>query len=472
MVLLFVSLISFSIYIIIYPLPLEITESSIWLQILIMKSNINPYNLENGVFITQSHGLIDFEIKKILSQLFNFKLYNLIRLPNLLIFLVLLLQIIKKNKIIYTSYYYIFFCFFIILYCKNFQSRSDFTASLFFLMSLFFINKKDDAIVNLNSVLFIFLNCLTVLCNYKFIYLSTSIYLLKILCLEKNDVRKISLKIILPVIIFLFFFLMIISYKNITLSELYFYHFEIFGFEKNNFSEFVEELKVSGLKIIILFSIYIIIFINLLKIKKFNNLAKSLYIFVFLLSFFTYYLNYKGGGIYYFLPVILYMYSNLYIFDLYIVLKEKKNLILPIIFIFFSIFTLKYIYTNYYFLLSDYKSIKLINKFLNDNYLDIYSTNIHHYKKKFSYETFDRFDLSYNTLVTNKEKQKIINNHRMITGPRSIDISNQFKKYKYLLLTKHDLFLKKKITNYYDLIKKYDSRTSNIFPIYIFERKY
>ena len=60
----------------------------------------------------------------------------------------------------------------------------------------------------------------------------------------------------------------------------------------------------------------------------------------------------------------------------------------------------------------------------------------------------------------------------MITGPRSIDISNQFKKYKYLLLTKHDLFLKKKITNYYDLIKKYDSRTSNIFPIYIFERKY
>ena len=118
---------------------------------------------------------------------------------------------------------------------------------------------------------------------------------------------------------------MIISYKNITLSELYFYHFEIFGFEKNNFSEFVEELKVSGLKIIILFSIYIIIFINLLKIKKFNNLAKSLYIFVFLLSFFTYYLNYKGGGVYYFLPVILYMYSNLYIFDLYIVLKEKKK---------------------------------------------------------------------------------------------------------------------------------------------------
>ena len=150
MVLLFVSLISFSIYIIIYPLPLEITESSIWLQILIMKSNINPYNLENGVFITQSHGLIDFEIKKILSQLFNFKFYNLIRLPNLLIFLVLLLQIIKKNKIIYTSYYYIFFCFFIILYCKNFQSRSDFTASLFFLMSLFFINKKYVAIVNLN----------------------------------------------------------------------------------------------------------------------------------------------------------------------------------------------------------------------------------------------------------------------------------------------------------------------------------
>ncbi len=472
MTLLYVSLISFSIYIIIYPLPLEVTESSIWLHMLIMKSNINPYNLENGVFLTQSHGLIDFEIKKILSQLLNFKFYNIIRLPNLLILFVLLFQIIKKNKIIYTSYYYIFFCFFLILYCKNFQSRSDFTASLFFLVSLFFINKRDDAIINLNSFLFILLNCLVVLCNYKFIYLTTSIYLLKILCLEKNDLRKILLKIVIPVIIFLSFFLMIINYKNITLSELYFYHFEIFGFEISNFSEFIEELKFSGVKITLLFLVYLIIFINLLKIKTFNNFAKSIYIFVFLASFFTYYLNYKGGGIYYFLPVILYMYSNLYLFKLDIALKEKKNLVLPVIFIFFSIFTLKYIYMNYYFLLNDYKNINLINKFLNDNSLDIYSTNIHHYKKKFSYEIFDRFDLSYNTLVTNKEKQKIINNHKMVTGPRSIDISNQFKKYKYLLLTKHDFFLKKKIANYYDLKQKYDSRTSDIFPIYVYERNY
>ena len=341
---------------------------------------------------------------------------------------------------------------------------------MFFLISLFFINKKDYAIINLNSFLFIFLNCLVVLCNYKFIYLTFSIYLLKILCLEKNDSRKILLKIVIPAIIFLSFFLIILNYKNITLSELYFYHFEIFGFEINNFSEFVEELKVSGLKITLLFLIYLIIFINLLKIKKFNNLAKSIYVFVFLVSFFTYYLNYKGGGIYYFLPVILYMYSNLYLFKLDIALK-KINLVLPVIFIFFSIFTLKYIYMNYYFFFNDYKNIKHINKFLNDNSSDIYSTNIHHYKKKFSYEIFDRFDLSYNTLVTNKDKQKIINNHKMVAGPRSIDISNQFKKYKYLLLTKNDLFLKKKITNYYDLKQKYDSRTSNIFPIYVFERK-
>ena len=134
-----------------YPMELEVRESTLWLHVLTMKANINIYDGKLVAYANQAHGVMDPIIKYLInlsfpflqpwqvSRIFWVLSYFLIFLINYLVFK----NLKKKNLLTISLITSIIFYSLFFLFTKTFQGRADITAFFFIILLSYLCIDRD-----------------------------------------------------------------------------------------------------------------------------------------------------------------------------------------------------------------------------------------------------------------------------------------------------------------------------------------
>tara|TARA_B110000977_G_scaffold29967_1_gene39132 strand:- start:4715 stop:6244 length:1530 start_codon:yes stop_codon:yes gene_type:complete len=432
-----------------YPIELEVRESTLWLHVLTLKSNVGLYDSSFVAYANHAHGPFDPIFKYFISNIFSFlEPWQISRSSNLFFFISIYLTfftILKKYKFPINSILFFASLFFslILIFTKGYQGRADITA-LFLLIALIFV------VINfsLNSTIFRIFNpllvALVILTNWRFLPIVFSIslfFLLEDFVKKKYSIRKINVKKIVEYLFILTLVPIAILHLqfDFELKKYYDYFFNFFYFESHFSSTYIKGgltslLKVEKFFVLILFCVTIFYYFVIKGLLKRNVFPFYLTFFgIILITIFQFLYNYNGGGIYYFTPVVLITFFLFFhtlknfLFYNSILQKNKKIKYLLISLIFLIV-----INAGKFSAIASFKMITTYNN-AQDLHLELsrlnqhetLSESMHFQKKMFTGEKIDIGDLmSYRSSQVGGEYQKIYLDHIE-------DIKK--KKYTYII---------------------------------------
>ena len=472
-----------------FPIELEVRESTLWLHILTIKEGINIYNPSIVAYANQAHGPIDPILKLIIHKLFFFlEPWQVSRLNNLLfflsIFIINYLTLKKKNNLIFIGFISFSVYSLIFLFTKSFQGRADITAMLLISWLCFFCCNQNVYEKIIKRLFIPFMFSIIIMTNWRFFPLCMAIVFFPAFYVNKfKDIFKSKRIFFLFSFILLSlipFLIILYSLFDFDIKKYFDYFIGFFYFERafsisHFFVGFKNLARIEKFYLLImLFGAYLIKNIYNSNDHYFKIFLKILMSFlVFLVSLISYLYNYTGGGIYYFTPVILFLW--------YLILFEynnKKfefnhNKYISILIIFFSVvligISLKNsirssvgLYANYH------KALDLHNylsKITNSN-SRVLSESLHFHKKKYTGEKIDIGDLiSYRSSQVGGNYYETYRTHLN-------DLSNG--KYEYII---HNFtgssIINKLIDNQdYKIIKTFSDNYSNIGDVFILRKNF
>tara|TARA_A100001015_G_scaffold316530_1_gene431042 strand:+ start:45 stop:1562 length:1518 start_codon:yes stop_codon:yes gene_type:complete len=472
-----------------FPIELEARESTLWLHILTIKEGINIYDPSIVAYANQAHGPVDPIFKYIIHKLFFFlEPWQVSRLNNVLfflsIFIINYLKLKNKNNIIFIGFISISIYSLIFLFTKSFQGRADVTAMLLISWLCFFCCDQ-NVYKKLFKIIFIaFIFSIIIMTNWRFLPLCMAIVFFPVYHVDKFEdiykLKRIFFSISFILLSFIPFLIILYLLFDFEIKKYFDYFIGFFYFE-NHFSVNHYLVGFKNLARIEKFYLLIILFTTYL-IKNFYETNDYNFKFflkilmstlVFLVSLVSYLYNYIGGGIYYFTPVILFLWY-LILFDYS--KKEFKfnhNKYISILIIFFSVVligmalknsirTSKGLYANYY------KALELHNylsKITNNN-SKVLSESLHFHKKKYTGEKIDIGDL-----ISYRSTQVGGNYHKTYKSYLK-ELSNG--KYDYIIHnftgTHH---INKLIDNQdYKVLKTFSNNYSNIGDVFILRKNF
>lgn len=469
-----------------FPIELEVRESTLWLHILTIKEGINIYDQNIVAYANQAHGPIDPLFKFIIHKtLFFLEPWQVSRLNNILFFFSIFLinyQILnKKNDLKIILFISVTIYSLIFLFTKTFQGRADVTAMLLISYLSFLCVDKNFYKNNVKLILVSFLFSIIFMTNWRFLPLCLAISFFPIFCSDnlKDIFSKKKILILLKYFIFasIPLLLLLVIFFNFDTKKYFdyfigFFYFESFFTYDHYLKGFYQLIRVEKIYfLIILTSIYLIKFYkkNDLIFHYVIKILISLLVFLSCLISFLY--NYVGGGIYYFTPVIFFLWY-LILFEyknnnLDFSLKNKINIYIILISIIIILSATKNSVRSYFSLNSGYSDALELHKYLkslNSKSKSVLSESLHFHKEKYSGEKIDIGDLiSYRAFQVGGKYEETYLSHLN-------EIKN--KKYKYII---HN-FTGSKIINdlikngNYKIIKKFKKNISNIGEILILER--
>lgn len=472
-----------------YPIELEVRESTLWLHILTIIDGINIYDPSLVAYANQAHGPMDPILKLLIYKiLFFLEPWQVSRLNNVLlfisIFIINYLKFKKSNNFITIGFISILIYSLIFLFTKTFQGRADITAMLLISWLCYFCSNENnfDRIIKITLLAFLF--SLIIMTNWRFLPLCLAIVFFPIL--YTNDFRDIfKFKKIILILNFLFlslipFILILFLFFDFNLKKYFDYFIGFFYFESHfSFKHYLIGLnnliRVEKLYLlIILFVTYLLKNIyetDEIFFKKFFKILISF--FVFFVSLVSYLYNYVGGGIYYFTPVIFFLWY-LILFEY----KEKKlnfihNKYISIL-IFFCVIvittmSLKNSIRSSIGLYSSYlKAIKMHNylfKITNHNQ-KVLSESLHFHKRKYSGEKIDIGDLiSYRSSQVGGSYEQTYKSHLKDLEQGKYDfIIHNFTGSNFINELIKD--------NKYSVIKTFSNNYSNIGDVLILRKNF
>tara|TARA_B110000503_G_scaffold111963_1_gene167727 strand:+ start:287 stop:1816 length:1530 start_codon:yes stop_codon:yes gene_type:complete len=419
-----------------YPIELETRESTLWLHVLTLKSNVGLYDPNFVAYANHAHGPFDPIFKYFISSVFSFlKPWQISRSSNLLFFISIYLIFfvtLKKYKFSINSILFLSSSFFslIILFTKGYQGRADITA-LFFLISLIFV------VINfsLDSPIFRILNPLlaatVLLTNWRFlpIVFSMSLFFFLDDFAKKNyNIKKINFKKIIEYFLIIIIAPIVILYVqfDFDLNKYYAYFFNFFYFENHFTSPYIREglaslLKVEKFFVLILFSMTVFYFFIIKNLLKKNTFPFYLTFFgIVLITTAQFLYNYNGGGIYYFTPITLVtfflFFYTLREYEFYKLTLQKNK---KIKYFFFFLFLLIIISAGKFSAISGVKMIatydnahRLHQELSRLNQYKTLSESLHFQKNVFTGEKIDIGDLmSYRSSQVGGVYQKTYLDH-------------------------------------------------------------
>ena len=466
-----------------FPMELEVRESTLWLHILTIKEGINIYNQDLVAYANQAHGPIDPLFKLIIHKIFFFfEPWQVSRLNNILlfgsIFYVNFKTLGKKKNSLSIIFLSIKIYSLIFLFTKTFQGRADITAMLLIVCLVYICSDHLFYKKNFKLIFSSFLFSLIILTNWRFLPVCLAIIFYPLILEDKlKDIFSLhKIYIFLKIVFFvsLPFFLILYLYFDLSLENYFigFFYFESFFNIKHFFTGLLNLLRVEKLYILIL-----LILFYLIKFRKTMDLGLKfiLKIFVCLLVFISclisYLYNYVGGGIYYFTPVILFLWY-LIIFEYrnnYFTLRRDHiiNLVIIIISLIIISASLKNSFRSYKKMADNYDNALKLNLYLKDLHNSkkkILSESLHFHKKNYSGEKIDIGDLiSYRAFQVGGNYKKTYLDH--------LDDINS-KKFDFII---HNYTGSKNIDNLiknndYEIIKKFKYDFSNIGEILILKK--
>ena len=334
----------------------------------------------------------------------------------------------------------------------------------------------------LNLLLVTFLVSIIIMTNWRFFPYCLAISLFPMI-FKKKIIDIINLKniyfylkffilVLIPflIILYIFFQLNLQKYNN--------YFINFFYFEKHfSTQHYIDGLKniIRIEKIYFLLILQILVVFNILKNFNLIFLEKFIVITISLLVSFTcfasYLYNYIGGGIYYFTPIVFFIWYLIMFFY-----KNRKfnfnfHYINFYLFLFVSIFVISVAIKNSLKssieIFKSYSNAANLHKYLTilyDTNTNILSESLHFHKNKYSNEKIDIGDLiSYRSFQVGGEYEKTYKSHLE-------DISNG--KYEYII---HNFTGSKVIDNLittekYKVVKTFSGIYSNIGEVLILRK--
>jgi|LULK01.1.fsa_nt_gb hypothetical protein len=470
-----------------YPIELEVRESTLWLHIITIADGINIYDPLKVSYANQAHGPIDPIFKYLIYKLFPLlEPWQVSRLNNIFlyfsIFLVNFFVFKKSNNFTFIIFLSLLIYSFIFLLTKTFQGRADITAMLLLSVLCYLCSNKYIYKNNLNLLFVTFLVSIIIMTNWRFFPYCLAIGLFPKI-FEKKIMNILNLKNIYFYLVFFIlllipFIIILYIFFHLNLQKYYNYFVNFFYFE-NHFST---QHYIGGLKNIIriekiyfLLILQILVVFNILKNFKLIFFEKFIVITISLLvtltCFVSYLYNYIGGGIYYFTPLVFFIWYLIMFFYKNHKFNFNFRYINFYLFLFVSVFVISVAIKNS--LKSSIGIYKSYSNALNlHNYLTIlYETNtnilsesLHFHKNKYSNEKIDIGDLiSYRSSQVGGEYEKTYKSHLK-------DISNG--KYEYII---HNFTGSKVIDNLittgkYKVIKTFSGIYSNIGEVLILRK--
>jgi hypothetical protein len=475
-----------------YPMELEVRESTLWLHVLTMKANINIYDGKLVAYANQAHGVMDPIIKYLInlsfpflqpwqvSRIFWVLSYFLIFLINYLVFK----NLKKKNSLTISLITSIIFYSLFFLFTKTFQGRADITA-FFFIILLSYLCIDRDFFYKNKAVIIAFLAAIILLTNWRFLILVACIIAYPLsMNIKKLKVFKFYFFIRLIFLTFIFLSIPLLIFWlffDLNLNRFINYFIKFFYFDSHfNLNHYINGLKslwlVEKFFVLILFSI-LLFFIMCKKTKKIfiykNKIKLFFFIVVVLFSVIQYLYNYVGGGVYYFTPVLIFLWFLFidFIKNDTVYFNNNKFGFISL----FLLITLIIVISASSVKNSILASIKLVKTFneakiahqyfsqLSEKHL-VLSESLHFFKKKYNSEKIDIGDLlSYRALQIGGDYQDTYKKHLSdISGLQYNYIIHVFTDSSII----NDLFKKQS----YDEIKSIQISGTNLGKISILKK--
>ena len=470
-----------------YPIELEARESTLWLHIITITDGINIYDPSKVSYANQAHGPIDPIFKYLIYKLFPFlEPWQVSRLNNIFlyfsIFLVNFFVFKKSNHLTFIIFLSLLIYSFIFLLTKSFQGRADITAMLLLSILCYLCSNKYIYKNYLNLLFVTFLVSIIIMTNWRFFPYCLAISLFPKI-FEKKITDIVNLKNIYFHLIFLIlcsipFIIVLYIFFQLDLQKYYNYFINFFYFEshfsiQHYIDGFKNIIRIEKLYFLLIFQILVVFNIlknfNLIFFEKFIVITIST--LVTFTCFLSYLYNYIGGGIYYFTPLVFFVWYLIMFFYKNHKFNFNFRYINFYLFMFVSFFVISVSIKN-----SIKSSIGIFKSHSNavnlHNYLTIlYETNtnilsesLHFHKNKYSNEKIDIGDLiSYRSSQVGGEYEKTYKSHLE-------DISNG--KYEYII---HNFTGSKVIDNLittkkYKVVKTFSDLYSNIGEVLILRK--
>ena len=470
-----------------FPIELEARESTLWLHILTIKEGINIYDQKLVAYANQAHGPLDPIFKLFIHKiLFFLEPWQVSRLNNLMLFLSIFLinfLVFKKEHTIKLSLFISLTIYSLVyLLTKTFQGRADITAMLFISYLSYLCCDKNYYKKNINLIFASFIFSLIIMTNWRFLPLCLAISLFPII--DSGNIKNIfsKHKIFIVIKFFLYsvipFFLILYLFFNLELKKYFDYFIGFFYFGESFFT--LEHFN-QGLRHVIrvekIYFLIFLIFLYLLKFYKKEQINFSYFlkilitVLVFLSSLVSYLYNYVGGGIYYFTPLIFFLWFQILYeqkndhFSLNF--KGKINILIIAISLIIILVSTKNSIRSYNFLKAGHKDSIILHEYLTELNLknkNVLSESLHFHKKNYSGEKIDIGDLiSYRAFQVGGEYEKTYLSHLK-------DLKDL--KFDYIVhnFTGSQIINELIKSNQYKIVKKFDKNVSNIGEILILEK--
>jgi hypothetical protein len=423
-----------------YPIELEVRESTLWLHVLTMKANINIYDGKLVAYANQAHGVMDPIIKYLInlslpflrpwqvSRIFWILSYFLIFLINYFVFK----NLKKKNLLTISLVTSIVFYSLFFLFTKTFQGRADITA-FFFIILLSYLCIDRDFLYKNKAIIIAFLAAIILLTNWRFLILVACIITYP-LAINIGKIRFFEFYFFTRLVFLTFVFLSVPLFIfwiffDFNLNTFMNYFIKFFYFEKHfNLNHFIlgfkNLLRVEKFLVLIIFSILLFFILykeTKKKIFRKNKIKLIFFIAVILFSIIQYLYNYVGGGIYYFTPVIIFLW---YLFIDFtkndtvefnnIKLKFISSSLLNIFIIVIIFSSVKNSILTSIRLVKTFNEAEIANQYFSQLFEKnlVLSESLHFFKKKYNNEQIDIGDLlSYRAFQIGGDYQDTYKKH-------------------------------------------------------------
>jgi hypothetical protein len=310
-----------------YPLEIETRESTVWLYVLAFRHGINIYDHSQVAFVNMNHGPFDPLFKFLIATLFPFlepwqvTRFAVFLLPYIFLFVAWKLIANSSREALLPILYLAGIGYLFLVFCASeflFTGRSDATAALFLLLliytSLLYSPRSD-----LSTVIYGFacgvLATIIVLTNWRITPITTAILLFSLLTYRASHQvsgQFVTVYLISYILASISIFSFILYFQFGFDLTLFYKHF--FGFYSKDagwasgpyngsVTSFLWSLfSPQGGPLLPALTAYILIQ------EKWNPINRSwllLICFSFISCVAAYYLNYYGGGQWYFIPFLL-----------------------------------------------------------------------------------------------------------------------------------------------------------------------